>query len=32
YILASARRLGAGAVATFNRKDFLKIVATLHPF
>ena len=32
YILASAHRLGAGTVATFNRKDFLKMGATLHPF
>jgi predicted nucleic acid-binding protein len=32
YILASSRRLGAVAVATFNRKDFLKMGATLHPF
>jgi predicted nucleic acid-binding protein len=32
YILALARRLGAGAVATFNRKDFLKMGAVLHPF
>ncbi len=32
YIFASARRLGAGAVATFNRKDFLKMGATLHLF
>jgi predicted nucleic acid-binding protein len=31
YVLSSARRLGAGAVATFNRKDFLKMGATLHP-
>jgi predicted nucleic acid-binding protein len=29
YILASSRRLGAGCVATFNKKDFRKMGATL---
>lgn len=30
YILASARLVGVGAVATFNRKDFQKMGAALH--
>ncbi len=32
YIVASSRKAGAGAVATFNRKHFEKLGASLHEF